>query len=159
MTSLTLVRQIAARPAIVFDALATPQGIRCWWGPDEGPVLIAESDVRPGGRFRVRFRTLDGTEHETFGEYLEVQRPQRLVMTWRWQGAREDPGESRVQIDLRAIPGGTEITLTHTGLFDDESCLGHEQGWNGALDKLVRHFHLLPQPDGSDQCHLPDETQ
>ena len=54
MTSLTLVRRIAARPAIVFNALTTPDGIRCWWGPDDGPVLLAETDVRVGGRFRVR---------------------------------------------------------------------------------------------------------
>lgn len=140
MTSLALVRRIAARPSIVFDALTTPQGIRCWWGPDDGPVLIAESDVRPGGRFRVRFRTLDGIEHETYGEYLEVHRPQRLVMTFQWVGGTEDPGQSRVQIELRAIPEGTEVTITHTGLFNEETRLSHEQGWNGALDKLVRQL-------------------
>ncbi len=102
MTSLTIVRRIAARPSIVFDALTTPEGIACWWGPDAGPVLIAETDVRVGGRFRVRFRMLDGSEHESSGEYLEVVRPQRLAMTWRWAGG-EDPGESLVEIDLRAI--------------------------------------------------------
>ena len=36
MTSLTLVRRIKARPEIVFDALATPDGIAHWWGPDAG---------------------------------------------------------------------------------------------------------------------------
>ena len=46
MTSLTLVRRIAARPAIVFDALTTPDGIACWWGPDDGPVLLAETATR-----------------------------------------------------------------------------------------------------------------
>ena len=54
MTGLTLVRRIAARPSIVFDALTTPGGIACWWGPDDGPVLLAETDIRVGGRFRVR---------------------------------------------------------------------------------------------------------
>src|SRR6266481_3330664 len=95
MTSLTLVRRIAARPSIVFDALTTPDGIACWWGPDAGPVLFAETDVRVGGRFRVRFRTLDGSEHESSGEYLEVARPERLAMSWRGEGG-EDPGESLV---------------------------------------------------------------
>ena len=66
MTSLTLVRRIAARPSIVFDALTTPDGIACWWGPDAGPVLLAETDVRVGGRFRVRFRTLDGSDFDRF---------------------------------------------------------------------------------------------
>src|SRR5436853_172916 len=69
MTSLTLVRRIKARPSIVFEALTTPKGIASWWGPDAGPVLLAETDARDGGRFRVRFRMLDGSEHESTGEY------------------------------------------------------------------------------------------
>ena len=43
MTSLTLLRRIAARPSIVFDALVTPEGIASWWGPDGGPVLVEAS--------------------------------------------------------------------------------------------------------------------
>jgi DNA-binding transcriptional ArsR family regulator len=46
MASLTLVRQIKARPSIVFEALTTPEGIAAWWGPDAGPVLFAETDAR-----------------------------------------------------------------------------------------------------------------
>ena len=139
MTSLTLVRRIAARPSIVFDALTTPDGIACWWGPDGGPVLLAETDPRIGGRFRVRFRTLDGTEHESSGEYLEVVKPARLAMSWRWE-AGEDPGESLVEIDLRAIAEGTELTFTHSRLHDEDTRRSHEEGWSGALDKLQRHF-------------------
>jgi uncharacterized protein YndB with AHSA1/START domain len=139
MTSLTLVRKIAARPSIVFDALTTPEGIGCWWGPDAGPVLLAETDVRVGGRFRVRFRTLDGSEHESSGEYLEVVKPERLAMTWRWLGS-DDPEASRVEVDLRAITEGTELTFTHSRLHDEETRRLHEEGWSGALDKLVRHF-------------------
>ena len=36
MTSLTLVRRIAARPSIVFDALTTAEGIASWWGRTMG---------------------------------------------------------------------------------------------------------------------------
>ncbi len=68
-TSLTIVRRIRASPAIVFDALTQPEQIAQWWGPDAGPVLIAETDRRTGGRFRVRFRMLDGSEHESSGSY------------------------------------------------------------------------------------------
>ena len=139
MTSLTLVRRIAARPSIVFDALTTPDGIACWWGPDAGPGLVAETDLRIGGRYRVRFRTLDGSEHESSGEYLEVVRPKRLAMSWRWEGG-EDPGESLVEIDLRVIAEGTELTFTHSRLHDEDTRRSHEEGWNGALDKLQRHF-------------------
>jgi uncharacterized protein YndB with AHSA1/START domain len=137
---LTLVRRIAARPSIVFDALTTPEGIAGWWGPDAGPVTVAETDVRVGGRYRVRFRMLDDTEHESSGEYLEVRKPERLVMSWRWLGGGEDPGESRIEIDLRPIPEGTELTFTHARLDSEESRRSHEEGWNGALDKLERCF-------------------
>jgi uncharacterized protein YndB with AHSA1/START domain len=143
VTSLTLVRRIAARPSIVFDALTTPDGIACWWGPDDGPVLLAETDVRVGGRFRVRFRMLDGSEHESSGEYVEVVKPARLVMSWRWSrgGDPVEAGEeSRVEIDLRSIDTGTELTFTHSRLQTEESRDSHKEGWNGALDKLERHF-------------------
>jgi uncharacterized protein YndB with AHSA1/START domain len=140
VTSLTLVRRIAARPAIVFEALTTAEGVSCWWGPDEGPVLIAETEARVGGQFRVRFQMLDGSEHECSGQYLEVRSPERLVMTWHWLGGQEDPGESRVEIVLRPIPEGTELTFTHSGLATEETRLSHELGWTGSLTKLVRHF-------------------
>jgi uncharacterized protein YndB with AHSA1/START domain len=136
MTSLTLVRRIKARPSIVFDAVTTAEGIAQWWGPDAGPVLIAEADGRKGGRYRVRFRMLDGTEHESSGEFLEVVPPERVVMSWRWEGGQEDPNESRVEILLRPIPEGTELTFTHSLLRDEESRRSHEGGWTGALDKL-----------------------
>ena len=139
MTSLTLKRRIAARPSIVFDALTTPEGIGFWWGPDDGPVLIAETDVRVGGRFKVRFRMRDGGEHESSGEYLEVVRPERLAMSFRWTGA-DDSGESRIDIDLRAIEEGTSLTFTHSRLRDEAVKRSHEQGWSGSLDKLQRHF-------------------
>jgi uncharacterized protein YndB with AHSA1/START domain len=140
MTSLTLVRRIRARPSIVFDALITAEGVRQWWGPDSGPVLLAEIDARVGGRFKVRFRILDESEHECSGEYLEIARPERVTMTWRWTGGMEDPGESRVEIVLRPIAEGTELTFTHSRLHDEESARSHEGGWSGALDKLEAVF-------------------
>jgi len=101
LTSLTLVRRIEAQPSIVFDAVTSAEGIAQWWGPDEGPVLLAEADVRVGGRYRLRFRMLDGTGHESSGVYLELVRPERVVMSWRWTGGVEDPGESRIEMTLR----------------------------------------------------------
>jgi len=131
------------RPAIVFDALTTSEGMASWWGPDEGPVISAQADPRVGGRFEVRFRTRDGLEHECAGQFLEVVRPERVVMSWQWTSGGE-PGErervSRLELHLRAIETGTELTLMHAALRDEVSARSHEQGWGGALDKLVRNF-------------------
>ena len=136
MTSLTLVRRIRARPETVFAAMTQPEGIVQWWGPDNGPVLFAETDVRVGGAFRVRFATLDGREHESFGIYLEVDPPHRLAMTWQW--THIESVESRIEIHLRSIAEGTELTFTHALLPDAESRDNHAEGWTGALNKLER---------------------
>ena len=105
-----------------------------------GRFCLAETDVRVGGRFKVRFRMLDGTEHESSGEYLEVNPPERLAMTWRWLGDEDDDGESRIEIDLRPVDSGTELVFTHALLSSEESRKGHTEGWNGALDKLEKYF-------------------
>ena len=137
-TSLTLVRKIKAQPATVYEALTQPDLIARWWGPDAGPVLKAEADVRIGGAFRVRFRMLNGDEHESHGIYREVVPEARLVFTWQWV-TMDDP-ESLVTIELRPIEdGGTELTLTHAQLRDEVVAF-HREGWSGALDKLVRLY-------------------
>ncbi len=79
--SLTLVRRIKATPAKVYAALTKPEELARWWRPDAGPVLRAEADVHPGGRFQIVFRTQDGEEHSSRGEYREVVPDARLVFT------------------------------------------------------------------------------
>jgi uncharacterized protein YndB with AHSA1/START domain len=61
-------------------------------------------------------------------------------LSWRWKGGLEDPGESRIEITLRAVPEGTELTLTHSRLHGEETRHSHEEGWTGSLDKLEAHF-------------------
>jgi uncharacterized protein YndB with AHSA1/START domain len=153
MTSLTLVRRIAARPSIVFEALTTAEGVCAWWGPDDLPVIRAEIDAQVGGAYRVRFQTLDGLEHEAFGEYLEIDPPRRLVMSWRYAfgGAPEELGRtSRIEIDVMPFEGGSELTFTHTDLRNAASQASHERGWTGSLAKLVRNLGaaapVVPNP-------------
>ena len=143
MSEITLVRRIAARPAIVFAALTTAEGMSSWWGPDEGPVLFAAADAKVGGLFRVRFRKLDGSEHECAGEFLEIEQQRRIVMSWQWTsgGAPGEEGRvSRLELHLRPIDTGTELTLIHAALRDEESARSHQWGWDGALQKLARRL-------------------
>lgn len=145
MTEAVLVRRIAARPSIVFDALVTAEGIASWWGPDDLPVLTATAEPRVNGRFRVRFRKFDGGEHECVGEFLEIVKPSHVVMSWRWiDGGEPDEraadNTSRLEFRLRAIDTGTELTLIHSALRTEVSARSHEGGWAGALEKLLRQY-------------------
>ena len=138
MASLTIVRTIKVEPSTVFDFLVTAAGIAQWWGPDAGPVLSSSSDPQVGGHFLLRFRTLNGTECETSGEFLEVTRPDRVRMTWLWAG---DTEASLIEIVLRGVSEGTEVTFIHSQLPDEKTARGHEKGWNGSLDKLENLFN------------------
>ncbi len=143
MSEAVLVRRIAARPSIVFDALVTAEGIASWWGPDDLPVLSATAEPRVHGSFRVRFRRFDGGEHECTGEFLEIDRPSHVVMSWRWVdgGEPDEAGNvSRLEFRLRAIDTGTELTLIHSALRTEASARSHEGGWAGALQKLLRMY-------------------
>lgn len=134
-TSLTIVRRIDAAPDAVFDAFVDPAKIALWWGPDDGPVLSATVDPVVGGRFHVVFRMAeDGSEHGCGGTFETVERPTRLAMSWAWDG--ESGPDSRVDVRLRAVEGGTEVTFTHERLRDEATRESHRHGWNGAFDKL-----------------------
>ncbi len=134
LPSVTIVRRIKAPPAKVWAAITQPKLMIQWWSPDAGPTLSAEADVRPGGRFSVVFRLLNGDEHNPTGIYQEVVPGQKLVFTWDLPGTPEP--ESLVTFRLEPFDGGTVLTLTHEHLPDEEARKSHEDGWNGLLDKL-----------------------
>jgi uncharacterized protein YndB with AHSA1/START domain len=136
--SLTLKRRIKAPPEKVYAAWTRPEQIALWFGPNPSETLHAESDARVGGRYRIRFRTADGEEHDVSGSYREVTPNEKLVFTWAWRSTPER--ESLVTIDLRKDGGDTLLTLTHEQFFDEAARDSHERGWSGALEKLERYM-------------------
>jgi uncharacterized protein YndB with AHSA1/START domain len=138
MNDVTLVRQMAASIETVFAAVTTAEGIARWWGPDDGPVLVSESDPREGGHYRLRFRMKNGDEHEAGGTFLAVEPPHRVSMSFRWADSADDSAPSRIDMSLRAVDGGTELTFVHADLPDPETARGHRRGWEGSLAKLQR---------------------
>jgi uncharacterized protein YndB with AHSA1/START domain len=142
--SLTLKRRLKAPPAQVFRAWTDPEKIVRWFGPSNATQdsILAETDVRVGGRYRIRFKTDDGEQHEVGGAYREVVADRRLVFSWAWHTTPER--ESLVTITLAADgDSGTLLTLQHEQFFDEKARDGHERGWTGTLDKLNRYVAQL----------------
>ena len=142
---LRLTRCYPVAPARVWQAWTDPQALSAWFGPGEpNSVTLAELDVRPGGRWRVRFHTPDGEEHEVSGSYEEVVPERRLVFTWAW---RSTPARvSRVSLSLRPVAGGTELDFLHERFADEAARDGHQRGWTATLAKLEA---WLQAPAGS----------
>jgi uncharacterized protein YndB with AHSA1/START domain len=117
---------IEAPPEVVFAHLVTAEGMLAWMGQ------FAELDATPGGVFAV---DIDGTPVR--GEYLEVDPPNAVVISWGVPGNDVLPaGSSRVEFRLTPIAAGTRLDLTHTGLPAVEQPK-HAAGWDHFLPRLA----------------------
>ena len=93
----------------VFDAWLNPALAREWFAPGLGEMTRVEIDARVGGTFwLVQKRGTDEAHHT--GEYLEIDRPRRLVFTWRTPPLED---VSRVIIEIETTDDGCELTVTH----------------------------------------------
>ena len=142
LPSVTIVRRIKAPPAKVWAAITQADLMLRWWGPDAGPTLDVVADVRPGGRFSVVFRLLNGDEHNPTGIYQRVVAERELVFTWDLPGQPEP--QSLVTFRLEPFEGGTVLTLTHERLPGETARDSHEKGWSGLLDKLPAFLGVDP---------------
>lgn len=117
---------IAAAPETVFAYLTTDSGMTAWMGQ------YAELDPTPGGKFAV-----DIAGHAIRGEYLHVEYPRRVVISWGMAGsAALPPGASTVEFRLTPTSSGTRLDLTHSDLPATE-VRGHAHGWAHFLPRLA----------------------
>jgi uncharacterized protein YndB with AHSA1/START domain len=138
--ALRLTRLLAAPREAVFQALTDPVALAQWFGPEGVSVRNVQIDLRPGGRYSLDFHETDGEVHPLSGTYREVSEPERLVLTWTWAKGGMAGVETLVTIELREADGGTELTLTHEGLPNQEFRDLHNEGWQGTfncLDRLI----------------------
>lgn len=147
---LRLTRRYPVAPEKVWRAWTDPQALSAWFGPGEPhSVTEAQMDVRPGGRYRIRFHTPDGEEHEVSGAYEVVETGRRLVFSWAWRSTPERV--SRVTVALQPVPGGTELDFLHERFFDEAARAGHERGWTTTFGKLERWLTSDSDRAGSDR--------
>ncbi|QJW84559.1 SRPBCC domain-containing protein [Ramlibacter terrae] len=132
---LHIVRRYPVARDKVWAAWTDPQALSQWFGPGEmNSVTVAELDVRKGGRYRVRFRTPDGEEHEVRGEYVAVDPLRELVFSWAWQSTPDRV--SQIAVRLRPVEDGTELDFRQTRFFDQAARDNHERGWSMTFAKL-----------------------
>ncbi|HEY2377849.1 MAG TPA: SRPBCC domain-containing protein [Gemmatimonadaceae bacterium] len=132
--TLEIRRTIPAPRERVFEAWTQAKELDRWSAPS--PMTpTAEVDLRVGGRYRIVMRGPDGAEHRVGGVYRTIDRPSRLVYTWKWEDSPMP--DSVVTVEFHERGKETEVVLRHEGLTDSESRGRHEHGWNACLDNLV----------------------
>ncbi|MGW1775876.1 SRPBCC family protein [Streptomyces sp. NPDC002104] len=141
MDTVTLERRIAARPEAVFGFFTDRDRWLSWMGDAE-----ATFSFEPGGPYRTRV----SGENVASGRFLTLDPPERLVLTWNWEGSPPltPAGPTRLEITLAPTPAGTVLHLTHSGLPTTESCEAHAELWQHYIDRLAqRAENTDPGPD------------
>jgi uncharacterized protein YndB with AHSA1/START domain len=117
---------IDASPETVWEFFVDPQKLIRWMGMD------AELDPRAGGIYRCN--VIPG--HEAGGEFVEVDKPNRVVFTWGWDGNQSlPPGSSTVEVELVPEGSGTSLRFVHRDLTAEQAA-SHATGWDHYLERL-----------------------
>lgn len=114
-TRFSLTAKFAAAPEVVY---------RAWLSSKEHSKMTG-SPAKVQARIGGRFAAWDGY---ITGKTLDLQPPSRIVQAWRTgEFAASDP-DSRVEIALESIQGGTRLTLTHSEIPAGQA-ESYESGW------------------------------
>lgn len=149
-------RLIEAPVDLIWRMWTDPEHFRNWYGPTGFSVLVAEMDVRVGGRHLICMETERGGvsfKMWSTGEYLEIVPDKRLVYTdsladehgnvvpasdYGMEG--NHPGTTKVTVELEDLGGKTKMTVVHEGVPSET---GANQGWAQAFDKLEAYAATL----------------
>ncbi|MGE5595777.1 MAG: SRPBCC family protein [Hyphomicrobiales bacterium] len=126
---------------LVWRAYTEADLVGQWWG--RGHKLLVEAlDVRPGGHWRFVEHTPEDL-HGFEGRFREVTKPERIVMTFEWDGM---PGHPSIDTAVFEDLGDGRTRLRVHSLFstseerDGMLASGMEGGMNEsyqALDRLL----------------------
>jgi uncharacterized protein YndB with AHSA1/START domain len=139
-------RVLKAPVARVFKAFLDP-GALCKWLPPAGFTCQVHSlNAKVGGKFRMSFTEFDsGGENFFSGEYLEMVPNTKLRYTDKF----DDPnlaGDIEVVVHFKEVMGGTEISITQSGIPDiipKEMC---DLGWQDSLSQLKQFVEVWTPP-------------
>ena len=137
--TLTITRRLDFPIDRVFDAWLDPaKAGKFLFATPTGKMVRVDIDARVGGSFNITRR--DGEDVEHVGTYLKIERPRRLVFTF--SVPKYSKQVTRVSIDLKPLPTGCELTLTHEGVLPEWFDRTRE-GWGKIVDGLSAYLESV----------------
>ena len=135
MVTLIVRKTIRAKAERLFTAWTSPEQLKMWWGPKGVKCIGADVDLRKGGRYRIGNQFPDGKILWISGEFEVIERPSKLVYTWRLEP--DIANWERVTVQFEAGGENTEVIVTHERISSEDLKQMHERGWVGCLEGLA----------------------
>lgn len=149
-TKAQITRQFNASPERVFDAWLNPEMISKWLFASpisDVAAKVVKNDARVGGKWLIRDRR-HGEDYEGDGEYLEIDRPRRLVFTFRM--LQFSPTIDRIIVEIEPQEKGCQVTVTQEITVPHDDSMMPEQirfmlteFENGTKQGWIEMFDLL----------------
>ncbi|MEO7717930.1 MAG: ankyrin repeat domain-containing protein [Capsulimonas sp.] len=112
--TVAITRHFDASPEQIFDAWFDPESVGKWlFAPPDGKIPIVSIDARVGGRFTIGKYPSD-ENIARLGQYLEIDRPRRLVFDVIERIVSFKT--TRVTVEIAPTDLGCEVTLTIAGV-------------------------------------------
>lgn len=127
---------------LVWDVLTKPEHVSRWFAPFTCVMKECSIDLRVGGDYHEVFVTEDGSECSFRGTYLELERPNRIVQTWLFEGWPDAPA---VETDELHEAGGV-TTLTVSTAFrtaEGRARMTRHDGQEDSFDKMEDYLRSL----------------
>jgi uncharacterized protein YndB with AHSA1/START domain len=122
-----------------FEAFVDADLLAQWWGPQGFTVRALSFPARAGESYRLEMQPPEGDHFHLSGEFREVDPPQRLAFTFRWEPPDPDDIETLAELEFRSAGRNTTAVTLRQGPFRTEERLGiHRDGWGESFDKLER---------------------
>lgn len=128
----------------VYDAWLDPEQVRTWMAAAlqsfglDGDIRRIEIDARVGGSFCFSDMR-DGIEAKHWGEYLELERPGKIVFTWIVDDSGDDQ-PSRVTLTIIPLDEGCEATIVHEM---DEKWSDYVEQTESGWARMLKQVDLL----------------
>jgi uncharacterized protein YndB with AHSA1/START domain len=124
----------------VWREWTEPERFADWYGGPTGkvPLETVSMDVRPGGRWSLVMHAQRG-EIQWDGEYLEVEKPERLVFT-----LTDRPDEDQYAVCTVLLSdlgnGRTQMDFTQTGPMPPEQIEPATRGWSSFFERIAERL-------------------
>ncbi|HTP69829.1 MAG TPA: SRPBCC domain-containing protein [Dongiaceae bacterium] len=139
-TTLQIRRTFAAPRERVYRAWTDAKQFALWFHPTvEYTTIITQMDLRNGGAYKLEMHHKGGNVSKLEGRYKEVNPPEKLVFTWRWQHIEGSP-ETLVSVEFHDLGESTEILLKHSNFTTIEQRDKHNEGWTGCFVLLEKQL-------------------
>jgi len=126
-------RTFACTAAKLFEAWTAPDMMKKWFFTMENTNKVAANDFRIGGSWEIVDHR-EGKDYRAIGEYLEIDRPNKLVFTFKMPQFNDLQDE--ISVKIKDMEKGCEMT------FVQGIVVPHEPEWTEAdIENAMKEYH------------------